>query len=92
VPRIPHEPKPVRLAPPTSRQLSKPTTVSLDDLVSACHFCRHLEAKPDLYFIREWVQDLYAEWGRPSIDSVVFIKLQVVMLFEGIHAGHLALT
>jgi hypothetical protein len=42
-----------------------------------------LEAKLDLGFVREWRQKLYAERGRPSIDPVVFFKLQLVMFFEG---------
>jgi transposase len=32
------------------------------------------------------VQELYAERGRPSIDPVVFFKLQLVMFFEGIRS------
>ncbi|MCD6031595.1 MAG: transposase [Thermomicrobiales bacterium] len=35
-------------------------------------------------FVRNWTQDLYAERGRPSIDQVVFFKLQLAMFFEGI--------
>ncbi len=60
--------------------------VSLEDLVPADHFYRHLEAKLDLSFVRIWVQDCYAERGRPSIDPVVFFKLQLVMFFEGIRS------
>ena len=57
--------------------------VSLEALVPADHFYRHLDAALDLSFIREWVQDLYADGGRPSIDPVVFFKLQLIMFFEG---------
>jgi transposase len=32
------------------------------------------------------VHDLYADRGRPSIDPVVFFKLQLVMFFEGIRS------
>jgi transposase len=39
-----------------------------------------------LSFVREWTRDLYAERGRPSIDPVVFFKLQLVMFFEGIRS------
>ena len=60
--------------------------VSLEDLVPADHFYRHLEAKLDLGFVREWTRELYAERGRPSIDPVVFFKLQLVMFFEGIRS------
>ena len=47
------------------------------------HFYRHLEAKLDLSFVREWARELYAERGRPSIDPVVFFKLQLILFFEG---------
>jgi transposase len=50
------------------------------------HFSRHLEAKPDLGFVSEWARELSAERGRPSIDPVVFVKLQLVMFFEGIRS------
>ena len=31
----------------------------------ADHFYRHLEAKLDLSFVRDWARELYAERGRP---------------------------
>jgi transposase len=72
------------LGPAKSRRLDAPIAVSLVDLVPADNFYRHVEATLDLSFVREWVQELYAERGRPSIDPVVFFKLQLVMFFEGI--------
>ena len=48
--------------------------LTVEDLVPADHFYRHLEARLDLAFVRPWVQALYAERGRPAIDSVVFFK------------------
>jgi transposase len=74
------------LGPAKPRRLDEPITVSLEDLVPTNHFYRHLEAKLDLGFVRAWAQDLYAERGRPSIDPVVFFKLQLVMFFEGIRS------
>src|SRR5215216_5935301 len=74
------------LGPAKPRRLDDPITVSLDALVPTDHFYRHLEAMLDLGFVREWVKDLYAERGRPSIDPVVFFKLQLVMFFEGIRS------
>src|SRR5258707_7644184 len=59
---------------------------SLDELVPADHFYRHLDRILDLTFVRELVQATYAEMGRPSIDPVVFFKLQLVMFFEGIRS------
>nr|MBA3518937.1 transposase [Hyphomicrobiales bacterium] len=74
------------LGPAKSRRLDEPITVSLEDLVPYDHFYRHLEAKLDLSFVREWAKDCYADRGRPSIDPVVFCKLQLVMFFEGIRS------
>jgi transposase len=59
---------------------------SLDSLVPADHFYRQLDRILDLAFVRELVQATYAEIGRPSIDPVVFFKLQLVMFFEGIRS------
>ncbi len=50
------------------------------------HFYRHLEQSLDLSFVRKFVQETYASKGRPSIDPVVFFKLQLVMFFEGIRS------
>ena len=61
----------------------------LPDLVPADHFYRRLERTLDLSFIRELVQETYAGGGRPSIDPVVFFKLQLVLFFEGIRSERL---
>ena len=45
-----------------------------------------MEAKLDLSFVRDWARELYADRGRPSIDPVVFFKLQLIMFFEGIRS------
>jgi hypothetical protein len=74
------------LGPPKPRRLADPIAASLEDLVPLGHFYRHLEAKLDLDFVRAWARELYAERGRPSIDPVVFFKLQLVMVFDGIRS------
>ena len=74
------------LGPPKPRRLHEPVTVSLEALIPPDHFDRHLEAKLDLGFVREWARELYAERGRPSIDPVVFFKLQLIMFFEDIRS------
>lgn len=74
------------LGPAKPRRLDQPIAVSLEDLVPRNNFYRHLEAKLDLSFVREWTQELYADRGRPSIDPVVFFKLQLIMFFEGIRS------
>jgi transposase len=74
------------LGPPKPRRLDAPIAVSLEDLIPADHFYRHLEAMLDLSFVREWARELYADRGRPSIDPVIFFKLQLVMFFEDIRS------
>ena len=55
------------LGPPKPRQLDQPIAVSPEDLVPANHLYRHLEAKLDLSFVRDWTRELYAEGaGRVS--------------------------
>src|SRR5436189_1148358 len=60
--------------------------LSLEALVPADSFYRHLEAKLDLGFVRDLVRDTYKECGRPSVDPRVFFKLQLVMFFEGLRS------
>src|SRR5215216_6782475 len=71
---------------PKPRHLDKPIAVSLEELIPPSNFYRHLEAKLDLSFVRDWAKECYAERGRPSIDPVVFFKLQLVMFSEGIRS------
>ena len=47
---------------------------SIEDLVPAGHFYRHLEAKLDLGFVRDLVRSTYKDCGRPSVDPKVFFK------------------
>jgi transposase len=60
--------------------------VSMEELVPQDHFYRHLERTLDLTFVRNFVQQTYAGGGRPSIDPIVFFKLQLVKFFEGIRS------
>ena len=60
--------------------------VSLEELVPQDHFYRHLDRTLDLSFVREFVQQTYAGGGRPSIDPIVFFKLQLVLFFEGLRS------
>ena len=66
------------------RQFAPLVHVSLEELVPVDHFYRRLERSLDLSFVREYVQHTYTGGGRPSIDPMVFFKLQLVMFFEGI--------
>ena len=60
--------------------------ISLEDLVPKDNFYRRLDATLDLSFVRDLVSDCYASSGRPSIDPVVFFRLQLVMFFEAIRS------
>src|SRR5215210_3249501 len=59
---------------------------SIEALVPAGNFYRHLEAKLDLGFVRDLVRATYKDRGRPSVDPRVFFKLQLVMFFEGLRS------
>ena len=63
-----------------------PREVSLEDLVPRDNFYRRLEAALDLSFVRDLARHLYARGGRPSVDPVVFFKLQLVLFFEGLRS------
>jgi transposase len=74
------------LGPKKARRLDRPVTVSLESLVPPNHFYRHLERSLDLSFVRDLVADSYKAGGRPSIDPVVFFKLQLILFFEGLRS------
>ena len=63
-----------------------PHEISLEDLVPQDNFYRRLEAALDLSFVRDLVRPLYARGGRPSVDPVVFFRLQLVLFFEGLRS------
>lgn len=63
--------------------------VSLEKLVPQDHFYRHMQKVLDLSFVYDLVRDYYSIAGRPSIDPVVFFKLQLVMFFEDIRSERL---
>src|SRR3954468_22681946 len=60
--------------------------VTLEELVPPDHFYRRLERTIDLGFVRDLVRDAYADIGRPSIDPVVFFKLQLILVFEDLRS------
>lgn len=45
--------------------------LTLEKLIPAEHFYRHLERTLDLSFVRDLVRETYAGRGHPSIDPVV---------------------
>lgn len=64
----------------------QPHVVSLEAIVPEDNFYREVEDKLDLTFVRDMVRHLYAPFGRPGVDPVVFFKLQLIMFFEGIRS------
>ena len=71
------------------RAFAPKVSVSLEELVPQDHFYRHLLKVLDLSFVYDLVRECYAAAGRPSIDPVVFFKLQLVMFFEDIRSERL---
>ncbi len=74
------------LGPPKTLRRDELVLTSLERRLPASNFYRHLDAKLDLSFVRDWVADKYAAIGRPSIDPVVFFRLQLIMFFEGLRS------
>jgi len=68
------------------RNFSPLKDLSLEELVPDDNFYRRLERTVDLSFVRELVRDRYASGGRPSVDPVVFFKLQLVLFFEDLRS------
>ena len=60
--------------------------VTLEELVPPDHFYRHLEDTLELSFVRDLVRDADAPSVRPSIDPVVFFKLQLILFFEDLRS------
>lgn len=71
------------------RTFAQKVSVSLEELVPQNHFYRHLQKVVDLSFVYDLVRESYSIFGRPSIDPVVFFKLQLVMFFEDIRSERL---
>jgi transposase len=68
------------------RHFSPLPNLSLEELVPKANFYRRLDAMLDLSFVRDLVEDCYACSGRPSVDPVVFFRLQLVMFFEDVRS------
>jgi transposase len=61
-------------------------SVTLEARIPPDHFYRRLERTLDLAFVRDLAREAYAEIGRPSVDPIVFFKLQLIMFFEGLRS------
>jgi transposase len=70
-----------------AKEFKQHVAISLEQLVPQNNFYRLLEGRLDLSFVCDLVKSCYAiTKGRPSIDPVVFVKLQLIMFFEGIRS------
>jgi hypothetical protein len=52
------------------------TAICLEELVPDDNFYRQVELSIDLSFVRDLAVDFYSIIGRPSVDQVVFFKLE----------------
>jgi len=69
-----------------AREFKQHEFLSLEDLVPEDNFYRQVEQIIDLGFVRDLAGEFYSSIGRPSIDPVVFFKLQLIAFFEGIRS------
>ncbi len=57
----------------------------LDDLVSPGNLYRKIDQVIDFAFIYDLAKPYYSHTGQPSLDPVVFFKIELVSFLEGIH-------
>lgn len=69
-----------------ARDFKSHPLLTLEELVPDTHFVRKLVTRLRLEFVRDLVRDCYPNRGRPSIDPVVYFKLQLIMFFDGIRS------
>lgn len=69
-----------------TRDFRQHVAISLDDLVPNDNFYHQVEQSIDLSFVRDLAGEFYSNIGRPSVDPVVFFKLQLIAFFEGIRS------
>lgn len=65
---------------------SKYETVRLEDLVPQDHLLRKIQAILDTEFIRERTREYYSKRGRPAIDPVVLVKMELIAYLYGIRS------
>jgi len=59
--------------------------LSLDNLVSPNDLYRKIDGAIDFHFIYDLAKECYSHTGQPSLDPVVFFKIELVGFLEGIH-------
>jgi len=58
--------------------------INIDDMIPQNHILRIIENEFDFSFIYEYVENLYSNFGRPSIDPVVLFKAHFLKAYYGI--------
>jgi hypothetical protein len=66
-----------------SRGFKQHVAVSLEALVPQDNFYRQVDQCINLSFVRDLTAEYYSSLGRPSIDPVVFFRLQLIAFFAG---------
>src|SRR5512146_872006 len=69
-----------------AREFKQHQSISLEDVVTEENLYRQVERRIDLSFVRNLAYEFYSSMGRPSVDPVVFFKLQLISFFEGIRS------
>ena len=57
----------------------------LDDFIKPGNIYRKIDETIDFQFIYDLAKDIYSCTGQPSLDPVVFFKIELVGFLEGIH-------
>ena len=65
--------------------MKKYHNLCLDELVSAKDLYRKIDETIDFSFIHELAKEAYSHTGQPSLDPLVFFKIELVGFLEGIH-------
>jgi len=68
------------------RGFKQHVSFSLEALAPQDNFYRQVDRCIDLSFVRDLAAEFYSNFGRPSIDPVVFFRLQLIAFFEGIRS------
>jgi IS5 family transposase len=66
-----------------SNHVGQPQCVTVEALVPANHVLRRLHAALDLGFVQEKVASVYSQFGRPSVDPELVVRMWILQHFYG---------
>lgn len=70
-----------------SRKREQITMVCIDELVPHNHLLRKIDRVINWSFIHDLIKEKYSpDFGRPSMDPVILIKIVIVQYFYGIRS------